>query len=98
MIEDCTPEIACALTPRRGPDCRKWLVGDNRGWSSPEHACRVLGGTDPQAWHARPGRPVQEDTPANHSPMFLPVLQPTLQTGTEALVSAALARLDVGGP
>jgi amidohydrolase len=29
--------------------------------------------------------------PANHSPEFLPPLQPTLRTGTEALVTAAMA-------
>ncbi|MGO4230024.1 M20 family metallopeptidase [Arthrobacter sp. YAF34] len=53
-----------------------------------------IGGTDPQTYRAavRDGR-VLEDVPANHSPMFLPVLQPTLQTGTEALVTAALAWL-----
>ena len=36
---------------------------------------------------------VQDDIPGNHSPRFLPVLQPTLRTGTEALVTAALAWL-----
>ncbi|MFF2245374.1 amidohydrolase [Arthrobacter sp. NPDC058130] len=53
-----------------------------------------IGGTDPETYRAavRAHR-VQEDIPANHSPMFLPVLQPTLQTGTEALVTAALAWL-----
>jgi hippurate hydrolase len=53
-----------------------------------------IGGTDPQTYGAavQAGR-VQEDVPANHSPMFLPVLQPTLRTGTEALVTAALAWL-----
>jgi hippurate hydrolase len=34
-----------------------------------------------------------EALPANHSPKFLPPLQPTLRTGTEALVAAALAWL-----
>jgi hypothetical protein len=34
-----------------------------------------------------------EDLPANHSPRFLPPLQPTLRTGTEALTAAALAWL-----
>jgi hippurate hydrolase len=33
------------------------------------------------------------DLPSNHSPKFLPPLQPTLRTGTEALVTAALAWL-----
>jgi amidohydrolase len=57
-----------------------------------------VGGTDPQAYRAavQAGR-VQEDIPANHSPMFLPVLQPTLRTGTEALVAAALAWLGPDG-
>jgi hypothetical protein len=34
-----------------------------------------------------------QDLPTNHSAKFLPPLQPTLRTGTEALVTAALAWL-----
>jgi len=34
-----------------------------------------------------------DDLPTNHSPKFLPPLQPCLRTGTEALVAAALAWL-----
>jgi hippurate hydrolase len=54
----------------------------------------AIGGTDPQAYRdaEKAGR-IQDDIPANHSPKFLPVLQPTLRTGTEALVTAALAWL-----
>jgi metal-dependent amidase/aminoacylase/carboxypeptidase family protein len=54
----------------------------------------AIGGTDPQAYRAaeKAGR-IQDDIPGNHSPKFLPVLQPTLRTGTEALVTAALAWL-----
>jgi hippurate hydrolase len=53
-----------------------------------------IGGTDPQAYRAaeKAGR-LQDDIPGNHSPKFLPVLQPTLRTGTEALVTGALAWL-----
>jgi hippurate hydrolase len=53
-----------------------------------------IGGTDPQAYRAaeKAGR-LQDDIPSNHSPKFLPVLQPTLRTGTEALVTGALAWL-----
>ncbi len=53
-----------------------------------------IGGTDPQTYRTaeRAGR-VQDDIPSNHSPKFLPVLQPTLRTGTEALTAAALAWL-----
>ncbi|WP_458318104.1 amidohydrolase [Mycolicibacterium brisbanense] len=39
---------------------------------------------------ARTGRPV----PTNHSPLFAPVLEPTLSTGVEALTIAALSRLN----
>ena len=34
-----------------------------------------------------------DDLPTNHSPAFLPPLQPTMRTGTEALVAAAPAWL-----
>jgi amidohydrolase len=34
-----------------------------------------------------------DDLPTNHSPKFLPPMQPTMRTGTEALVTAALAWL-----
>jgi hippurate hydrolase len=54
----------------------------------------AIGGTDPDAYRAaeKAGR-IADDIPANHSPKFLPVLQPTLRTGTEALVTAALSWL-----
>jgi amidohydrolase len=53
-----------------------------------------VGGTDPALWDAAAaaGRTAQ-DIPVNHSAGFAPVLQPTLDTGTEALVVAALAWL-----
>lgn len=43
-----------------------------------------IGGTDPATYRTaeKAGR-VQDDIPVNHSPKFLPVLQPTLRTGTE---------------
>ncbi|GIF00894.1 amidohydrolase [Paractinoplanes rishiriensis] len=53
-----------------------------------------IGGTDPAAYHRAvdAGR-VSEDIPVNHSPAFAPVVQPTLDTGTQAMVAAALAWL-----
>jgi hypothetical protein len=36
---------------------------------------------------------VSQDAPVNHSATFAPVIQPTLDTGTEALVVAAHAWL-----
>jgi hippurate hydrolase len=41
---------------------------------------------------AEAGR-INQDIPVNHSPTFGPVIQPTLDTGTEALVVAALSWL-----
>jgi hippurate hydrolase len=53
-----------------------------------------VGGIDPETYRAaeRAGR-LNEDIPVNHSAAFAPVVQPTLDTGTQALVVAALAWL-----
>jgi hippurate hydrolase len=53
-----------------------------------------IGGIDPARYDAalRAGR-IAQDIPVNHSPFFAPVLQPTLDTGAQALVLAALAYL-----
>jgi amidohydrolase len=53
-----------------------------------------VGGIDPDAYQrAEQAGRVSEDIPVNHSATFAPVVQPTLDTGTEALVVAALAWL-----
>jgi amidohydrolase len=53
-----------------------------------------VGGTDPAIYEAaeRAGR-VAEDVPTNHNPAFAPVLHPTIETGVEAIVTAALDAL-----
>jgi amidohydrolase len=53
-----------------------------------------IGGIDEQQYRraADAGR-VTQDIPVNHSATFAPVIQPTLDTGTQALVVAALAWL-----
>jgi hippurate hydrolase len=53
-----------------------------------------IGGIDADTYHRadQAGR-VAQDIPVNHSAAFAPVLQPTLDTGTQALVVAALAWL-----
>jgi amidohydrolase len=55
-----------------------------------------VGGIDNQLYRAAvdAGR-VAADIPVNHSPTFAPIIQPTLDTGTEALVVAALAWLAI---
>lgn len=53
-----------------------------------------LGGIEAQEYaRAEEAGRVDQDIPANHSPAFAPVIQPTLDTGTRALVVAALAHL-----
>jgi hippurate hydrolase len=53
-----------------------------------------FGGIDPDTYRkAEQAGRVSQDIPVNHSAAFAPVLQPTLDTGTEALVVAALAWL-----
>ena len=54
----------------------------------------MFGGIDADTFAAAAaaGR-ISQDIPVNHSPTFGPVIQPTLDTGTEALVVAALAWL-----
>lgn len=64
-----------------------------RGVGAP-YSFWLFGGTDPETFRAAEaaGR-VASDIPYNHSPRFAPVIQPTLDTGTGALVTAALAWL-----
>ncbi|NMR20271.1 amidohydrolase [Cellulomonas fimi] len=53
-----------------------------------------IGGVDPESYlRAEQAGRVAQDIPVNHSAAFAPVLQPTLDTGTQALVVAALAWL-----
>jgi amidohydrolase len=52
-----------------------------------------IGRTDRQVYLAAEQAGRLQDLPANHSPEFLPPLQPTLRTGTEAMVTAAMAWL-----
>jgi amidohydrolase len=52
-----------------------------------------IGRTDQQVYQAAEKAGRLADLPANHSPEFLPPLRPTLRTGTEALVTAAMAWL-----
>ena len=54
----------------------------------------ALGGIDDKQWHqAEAAGTLATDIPANHSPGFAPVIEPTLKTGTAAIVVAALAWL-----
>jgi amidohydrolase len=51
------------------------------------------GGLEPEVVFAAFAEGDLESLPANHSPLFAPLIEPTLSTGVEALVVAALAWL-----
>jgi amidohydrolase len=52
-----------------------------------------VGGTDPMAYAKAKEAGKVNEIPTNHNPRFLPVLHPTLETGVEAMVVAAMAWL-----
>ena len=52
-----------------------------------------VGGTDPELYAKAKAAGKLNELPVNHSPQFAPVLHPTLETGVEAMVVAALAWL-----
>jgi amidohydrolase len=52
-----------------------------------------VGGTDPETYAKAKAAGTLNKLPVNHSPQFAPVIHPTLETGVEALVVAALAWL-----
>jgi amidohydrolase len=52
-----------------------------------------VGGTDPDTYARAKAAGRINDLPVNHSPLFAPVIHPTLQTGVEAMVAGALAWL-----
>ena len=52
-----------------------------------------VGGTDPEAYRKAQAAGRMGELPTNHNPRFAPVLQPTLRTGVEAAVTAAMAWL-----
>ncbi|MDZ7628568.1 MAG: amidohydrolase [Parvularculaceae bacterium] len=51
-----------------------------------------VGGVDPEMWRAANEGKIAPP-PANHSPQFAPVAEPTLKTGVEAMTAAALELL-----
>ncbi len=62
----------------------------------------ILGGADPAPFAAAKSEEdvleVVRGVPSNHSPLYAPVIFPTLAVGVEALVVAACTWLPVGGP
>lgn len=67
-----------------------------RRWGAP-YVFWIVGGTDPAAYAEAKRTNSLNTLPSNHSPKFAPVLRPTLQTGLEAMLSAAAAWLCASG-
>jgi len=63
-------------------------------WHSPS-VFWFVGGTDPDLYAKAKANGRLGELPTNHNPRFAPVIHPTLETGVEALVVAALAWLSV---
>ena len=64
-------------------------------WHSPS-VFWFVGGTDPAVYAKAKEAHRLNELPVNHSPLFAPVLHPTLRTGVEALVVATRAWLSGG--
>lgn len=63
-----------------------------RTWGVP-YVFWFVGGTDPDTYHQARAAGTVKDIPDNHSPRYAPVLDPTLRTGLEAMLTAASAWL-----
>lgn len=61
-------------------------------WGAPS-VFWFVGGTDPEVYAKAKAANRINEIPSNHSPHFLPVLHPTLETGVEAMLVAACAWL-----
>src|ERR1700728_1889502 len=95
-----TDRVAAAFTARFGRgalDLPKQTVSEDFGVIPASVGAPYtywgIGRTDRQAYLAAEKAGRLRDLPSNHSPKFLPPLQPTLRTGTEAMVAAAMAWL-----
>jgi amidohydrolase len=69
------------LATASGAPCAYWLLGS----ADPAHFAGIASLDDAKA--------VVDTLPSNHSPLFAPVIEPTLRTGIAALTSAARAWL-----
>lgn len=64
-----------------------------RNWKVP-YVFWFVGGTDPEIYLQAKKNNQINTIPSNHSPKFAPVIHPTLKSGLQAMMTAALAWLD----
>ncbi|HSA50920.1 MAG TPA: M20/M25/M40 family metallo-hydrolase, partial [Yinghuangia sp.] len=96
--EAATERVAGALRAQLGADAVTEIApimgsedfGEFGEASGAPYVFWALGGADPEAHAAAAAAgTLEDDIPSNHSPLFAPVVQPTLTTGVTALVAAA---------
>ncbi|MEM3676512.1 MAG: amidohydrolase [Thermoplasmataceae archaeon] len=58
-------------------------------WHSPS-VFWFVGGTDPNVYKEAVNKGLINEIPANHNPRFAPVIHPTLETGVQSLIAAAM--------
>jgi amidohydrolase len=97
---DRTARVAAALRARFGDDrvrelAAPYAASEDFGsfgteWGVPS-VFWYVGGTDPELYRrAEQAGRVAQDIPTNHNARFAPVIHPTLETGVEAITTAAL--------
>src|SRR4051812_48354526 len=97
---DRTERVAAALREHFGDDrvhdlARPVSASEDFGsfgteWEVPS-VFWYVGGTDPDQYRrAEQAGRVADDIPTNHNPAFAPVIEPTLETGVQAITTAAL--------
>jgi amidohydrolase len=64
-----------------------------RNWKVP-YVFWFVGGTDPETYREAKKNNKINTIPSNHSPKFAPILHPTLKTGLQSMMTAAVAWLD----
>lgn len=96
--EDLTQKVSKSFIEHFGEDRHEQMMTVSGSEDFPLLATEVgkpylfwfFGGTDPDEFDRRRKEGTLHELPSNHSPYFAPVIQPTLQTGVEAMVVAAL--------
>lgn len=63
-----------------------------RSWGIP-YVFWFVGGTDPEVYAKAKQEKTLNQIPSNHSPKFAPQIHPTLETGLQAMLTAAAAWL-----
>ena len=98
-----TARVVSALAARFGTDSvvdpGMFTGSEDVSWFARESGAPLVfwfwGGVDPAAFAAaQAAGTLERDIPTNHSPLFAPLIHPTIENGVEALVVTAREFLD----